>query len=85
MDKYIKEIWQDYRKALTFTKGNTLNDLVKLYNLIKKGKQIAVSSLKIRGKTQKQIADLITRLKRLGEVYDPMLGRKGENKYIKKL
>lgn len=83
----IKEIWKDYKKALTFAKGNNLNDLVKLYKIIneRKEKRIEVSSLKLKGKTQMQIKDLITRLKRLGEVYDPNLRRKDEGKYLKRL
>lgn len=83
--EYIKNIWQDNQKALTFTNSNTLDDLVELFKLIHKRKEleILVSSIIMKDKTSEEINDLLERLKMLGEIYDPYLKLEKEGRYIK--
>ncbi len=81
----IKQVWRDYGKALDF-KGsrNSLNDLFEAYKQIKAQKIIIIPtrSIRIKGKTKQDMADLIERLCMLGEVFDPFLDSEKRGLFI---
>ncbi|MCF7860950.1 hypothetical protein K9M79_01800 [Candidatus Woesearchaeota archaeon] len=82
------QICKDIKSALSFKDTSlTQDDLVKLFGVIKKlnkdNKKIRINEIITKsGYVSSDCLNLIERLKKLGEVYDPFLEKKDEGIYL---